>query len=253
MALVNQLLKEIEGSSKNGLRKFLKETGHSYEKGTGHILNGSGEKAALQDLVSSYNTKKVVADAAEEVTSRETPIANMFRENIENKNNINNVSDSKFKFSRANGKATARAPVSKEFQDTFEKEYTRVSGESGFKFVNPLMQKGTDASKVFETMGKDSKFKGDLNKLEKGANIFKQNQSNFREAFKNGTANDFKAVTKDISAKNGEKSAFQENMDGVLKKAIPIAVGGGLVFSMFNRGGQQSNSELYGQRQSYGG
>jgi hypothetical protein len=44
------------------LKNFLKETGHTYEKGSGHILNGSGEKVALQDLVSSYNTRKVASN-----------------------------------------------------------------------------------------------------------------------------------------------------------------------------------------------
>ena len=53
----------------------------------------------------------------------------------------------------------------------------------------------------------------------------------------------------------GAAAAEKENfgkMDTFLKKAVPIAVGGGLVFSMFNRGGQMSNSELYGQQQQYG-
>ena len=40
-------------------------------------------------------------------------------------------------------------------------------------------------------------------------------------------------------------------MDGIIRHAVPIAVGGGLVFSMFNRGGNMSNSELYGQQQPY--
>lgn len=41
-------------------------------------------------------------------------------------------------------------------------------------------------------------------------------------------------------------------MDSFLKQAIPITVGGGLIFSMFGRGGQMSNSELYGQQKAYG-
>jgi hypothetical protein len=50
-----------------------------------------------------------------------------------------------------------------------------------------------------------------------------------------------------------DSSKLSQKMDGVLKKAVPIAVGGGLIFSMFNRGGQMSNSELYGQQPSYSG
>ena len=37
------------------------------------------------------------------------------------------------------------------------------------------------------------------------------------------------------------------------KQLLGTAVGGGLIFSMFNRGGQQSNAELYGQSTPYGG
>jgi hypothetical protein len=55
------------------------------------------------------------------------------------------------------------------------------------------------------------------------------------------------------SSKKQEQSNFSQKMDGMLKKTIPIAVGGGLIFSMFNRGGQMSNSELYGQQPQYGG
>lgn len=50
-----------------------------------------------------------------------------------------------------------------------------------------------------------------------------------------------------------DPSKLSQKMDGVLKKAVPVAVGGGLIFSMFNRGGQMSNSELYGQQPQYSG
>ena len=64
-------------------------------------------------------------------------------------------------------------------------------------------------------------------------------------------------LNKKINDKSAGAAATQKDnfgkMDSFLKKAVPIAVGGGLVFSMFNRGGQMSNSELYGQQQQYGG
>jgi hypothetical protein len=54
------------------------------------------------------------------------------------------------------------------------------------------------------------------------------------------------------STKKEEQKQTQGKMDSFLKQAIPIAVGGGLIFSMFGRGGQMSNSELYGQQKAYG-
>ena len=53
------------------------------------------------------------------------------------------------------------------------------------------------------------------------------------------------------SAGNTMSSELADKMDGIIRHAVPIAVGGGLVFSMFNRGGNMSNSELYGQQQPY--
>ena len=41
-------------------------------------------------------------------------------------------------------------------------------------------------------------------------------------------------------------------LDKFMRQAVPIGIGGGLVFSMFNRNGQMSNSELYGQAKPYG-
>lgn len=41
-------------------------------------------------------------------------------------------------------------------------------------------------------------------------------------------------------------------LDKFMRQAVPIGIGGGLVFSMFNRNGQMSNSELYGQQKPYG-
>lgn len=37
-----------------------------------------------------------------------------------------------------------------------------------------------------------------------------------------------------------------------IQKGVGLGVGGALVFSMFDKGGQMSNSELYGQQQPYG-
>ena len=57
-------------------------------------------------------------------------------------------------------------------------------------------------------------------------------------------------------SKAAEKAAVQGDktiMGLTSKQLLGTAVGGGLIFSMFNRGGQQSNAELYGQSTPYGG
>ena len=50
------------------------------------------------------------------------------------------------------------------------------------------------------------------------------------------------------AAKDGDKTI----MGLTSKQILGTAVGGGLIFSMFNRGGKMSNSELYGQSSPYG-
>lgn len=49
------------------------------------------------------------------------------------------------------------------------------------------------------------------------------------------------------ASKSNTTSGIGDKVDGFLKKAVPIGVGGGLLFTLFDRGGQMSNSELYGQ------
>ena len=48
-------------------------------------------------------------------------------------------------------------------------------------------------------------------------------------------------------------SAFMNKMDGAMRRIVPAAVGGGLIFAMASRGGNMSNNELYGQQQPYAG
>lgn len=48
---------------------------------------------------------------------------------------------------------------------------------------------------------------------------------------------------------NGPVSSQKESK--MLKNAVPMAVGGAMIFTMMNRRGQQSNSQLYGQSTPY--
>lgn len=59
---------------------------------------------------------------------------------------------------------------------------------------------------------------------------------------------DGKAKATEKAAVQGDKTIF--GLTG--KQVLGTAVGGGLIFSMFNRGGKMSNSELYGQSSPYG-
>ena len=57
-----------------------------------------------------------------------------------------------------------------------------------------------------------------------------------------------KSKAAEKAAVKGDKTVF-----GLTdKQMLGAAVGGGLIFSMFNRGGQMTNSELYGQSSPYG-
>lgn len=57
-----------------------------------------------------------------------------------------------------------------------------------------------------------------------------------------------KTANAEKAAVEGDKTIF--GLTG--KQILGTAVGGGLIFSMFNRGGKMSNSELYGQSSPYG-
>ena len=64
---------------------------------------------------------------------------------------------------------------------------------------------------------------------------------------KKGTGSAQASVNKEATEKM--KSTMGEQMG----KWAPMVVGGGLVIAMANRGGQQTNAELYGQSPAYGG
>ena len=56
----------------------------------------------------------------------------------------------------------------------------------------------------------------------------------------------------DVNEADKVNSEMSKKIDGFMQNAIPMAVGGGLIFSMFDRKGQMSNKELYGQASPYG-
>lgn len=49
----------------------------------------------------------------------------------------------------------------------------------------------------------------------------------------------------------GSASASSSKENKLLRNAVPTAVGGAMIFTMMNRRGQQSNSQLYGQQTPY--
>ena len=56
-----------------------------------------------------------------------------------------------------------------------------------------------------------------------------------------------------LAGPSSDASAFMNKMDGAMRRIVPAAVGGGLIFAMASRGGNMSNNELYGQQQPYAG
>ena len=156
------------------------------------------------------------------------------------------ISDKKFKFTRYGGKTREiKNPISQDFENAFSKEFNDVTtNQKGFVPVDAKLRNTLNIDTALDNL-KGKGYSSDVNKFNNMVNSAKD----FRQKVRDGNvvfeAGDVK-VTK-------RTNKFSENMDGFLKKAVPVAVGGGLVFSMFNRGGQMSNSELYGQQQQYGG
>lgn len=74
----------------------------------------------------------------------------------------------------------------------------------------------------------------------------KKNFSNKTIKEQNATAG---ATAASDTKKNKAKDFFNKTN---IQKGVGLGVGGALVFSMFDKGGQMSNSELYGQQQPYG-
>lgn len=54
-----------------------------------------------------------------------------------------------------------------------------------------------------------------------------------------------------LNKKQNAKQGFAAKYDKQIKTAAGLAVGGGLVFSMFHNGGEMSNAQLYNQQQQY--
>lgn len=262
MAQLKSFVKAIEGLTEDAAKSFLKDSNYEFKtiRGKSHIINEVGEKVKLNDLVKSYNTqntKKVVED----VISNEKPIINIPRGTTgteptldaakleaqrkakESVNSITPDGDSKLgnmlNYLRQNDTSTVIHNNIMEDQKILRSPIVKTKPIDNVALpkhgpVNTVYAAGRDeriaASKV-----------GPLPVSNSAAEHLDRVSTNSRKTI----PVDYSQVKK--------KSAFQEKFDGALKKAIPVAVGGGLIFSMFNRGGQQSNSELYGQKQSYGG
>lgn len=114
-----------------------------------------------------------------------------------------------------------------------------------------------DADPAKSTISRRKAFE-EYNKVETESNAsIKQKAWNMASKIDNAKRVDFEKLQQEATKKYGvngtnkPKPPQPGKIDNFLKQAIPIAVGGGLVFSMFNRGGQMSNSELYGQQNSY--
>jgi hypothetical protein len=131
----------------------------------------------------------------------------------------------------------------KEMMDRYNNAYKNASTDISRKDFY-------DAQNAAETSTNVTNKKAELDKT-KAANK-KWNEAYNQQAIEKYGGND-KDFSKFKVAKKEQQSKFQGKMDKALSKAIPMAVGGGLIFSMFNRGGQMSNSELYGQSTPYSG
>jgi hypothetical protein len=133
-------------------------------------------------------------------------------------------------------------PWSKEFHNAIEDEFIKNRKAPGLKFADDNLQMQKDSIDTLKNVNKDGKYDSDVSKT---IDWFEKNNKD--------------KLPKDFNSKEIKKQLMKNykeedpgKMDAFLKKAIPVTVGGGLIFSMFNRGGQMSNSELYGQSNQYG-
>ena len=128
---------------------------------------------------------------------------------------------------------------------TVKKEAIKLSSYSGkAKVKNPIPNINATRTAVKEEIQSNMKnlnFKDSESLARKKYSKFYESESKFKQR-----QTDFRNKVKDTGlTKDGKFS-------NMLQKAIPTAIGGGLVFSMFNRSGQMNNAELYGQQRPYG-
>lgn len=277
--LLSAVGKDLEGATKFE-RGLMKDEFHNFfESGAADGILTKTEKGydvvkgrSLDSLQSAFDTYKSFGqtetkEVAEGINLKELRERNKKMEDSRSVFDSDNYED-KLTFKRssiiddgANGPSLNTNNLKSE-RKQMEKEYGNAYNE--MNNINPVSERWDS---IFSKEGKQTRLDNQAGRekyiLEKNAQDVRDNRatkilqekkdSALRESKNfNNQQDAIKKYGKGGTGSSSGKNVLGAKMDGFLKQAIPIAVGGGLVFSMFNRGGQMSNSELYGQQNSYG-
>lgn len=258
-------------------------------KGAYNFINGNNTKN-LKDSWTSYiaankvgaESKKVVEGATEQVVEDlSRPIARskgdkFYTESLNNQK-LSEAEIAKFRkeqelYNQTVGEGTKHSAESREFDFSDKRKLDQAISERGKDYNN------TDNALQLQLNERMRKAAGDGDFATKKEKIVAQSAFNNTKAMDEYmTKNNIKNISNDeaikinevkdnLRNKHGDKIAKakekeaaaanlkenKEKVGGFMNKAIPTAIGGGLIFSMFSNKGQMSNSELYGQQRPYG-
>lgn len=233
------IFEEFAKNGREAATKALKKTSNVSAKQAKEILKDfKGKSVKVANKLEENKISKVNGVISKEFNN----VPKIVKENQNFK--INNVTDNVKNVTLKNGQKVTGA-VFGEGPETL-KNYV---GD------NPLKGRG----QKYNFMGKDGKTATFHNDIKYHKDFVKNNTTAYKvpskDAPKLGEFNGNKKTytMKDPDQINDFRGTSKTNSkeDSLLRKYVPTAVGAGIIFTMANRRGQQSNSELYGQQSPY--
>ena len=151
------------------------------------------------------------------------------------------------KISKLNGEID----INNSIIENSEAELLKMKGGNKGNYTDTQNYKREDYNK---TIDKNNKAMNE--RIESRDKLQAENNADGTAAL-NESRNKYKNNLVGVNEKTGKatdvlkRAPKQPGMMDKMKGAMPMAVGAGLIFTMANRAGQQSNAELYGQQASY--
>lgn len=271
MALSKNLTRIVKEAAENSAKKSLKE-----EVGEKLIKRRKALERARKSIVSeTKGTKEFIEEqlvgnpsskGANRKMSSEAVFNKVFKskESIAQQNEIianHKLSDSSKRISDENKirEKIINERKQKKYNDIFNSKESVIQQEKIMKDYNN-QQKLEDHfynRKELETKLNDN-YDTNMGKYKKNSEEYNKRRSKRLKEKYSGSdvkskVNETKKNPTGKAAKSVNSNAEESPIKNTLHKAMPIAVGGGVVFGLWNSRGRQSNAQLYGQQPMQGG
>lgn len=264
-----------------GTKEFIEDqlVGNPSSKGANRRLSSEKDFNKVFKSKESIAQQNRIAKEYEEKIANEVTNKRVAQQRLENKDyKVPYASDAKPSqvdemIRQAREEAAAREPkprdnrnfIQKKLDDVKQKKAEKIQGiEDARKNAYEQYKDGTspvfntNRNEVFDELNathnnltngpKEPNFNKGPERPESVFNPKKESGSTIKDK-----VNETKNNPTGKAAKSANGDAESSPLKKTLHKAMPIAVGGGIVFGLWNNRGQQSNAQLYGQQPMQGG